>query len=124
MKTMIFALLLALCAPAWAEWKALSTDDDGTDYIDTEAIRRDGDLVKIWLLVNFRKQEMRQGKTFFSTKLEMEIDCKQLRMRSLSAVGYKYAMGRGEAVALDAGSRQWVALAPDVEAGKVACAAK
>jgi hypothetical protein len=49
---LFFFLILLSSEPAYAEWKEFIKSEQGhaTYYIDTESIRRKGNLVKIWVL--------------------------------------------------------------------------
>jgi hypothetical protein len=83
-------------------------------YFDPTTIRRDGDLVTLWQLTDYK---MRQGNApfgrfmlgphrFFSTKSHKEFDCVNKRVRLLTSSEHSQHMGTGvqHAVAVAQGS--------------------
>ena len=79
-KTLLLAVLLATSS-AWAEWVQASEDSSAKTYIETETIRKDGNLVKVWQMTNL-KQRHKDGE--LSRRRRVEYDCKQELFRSLS----------------------------------------
>jgi surface-adhesin protein E len=60
----LFILLFLSSGPAFADWMSLGESDSGTTvYADPTTMRREGDLVKMWVLFDFKK-ERNQGKRF------------------------------------------------------------
>ena len=70
----LIALLLLSSGPASAEWVKLSSDDRVTSYTDATTIRRSGNLVRMWDLVNFQTLQTSRN-PYFSIKAVREYDC-------------------------------------------------
>lgn len=85
-------------------------------YYDPKTIRRDGDLVTLWQLTDYKWMQgnapfgafMMGPHRFFSTKTHKEFDCAQNRVRLLTSSEFSQHMGTGtqNAVLVDPGSTQ------------------
>mgnify|MGYP003694083093 CR=1 FL=1 len=67
-------------APTYAEWVAVEKDyllpGLQTVYIDPDTILREGNLVTVWELVDFKTMQGGRSPTrFFSTKTHKQFDC-------------------------------------------------
>lgn len=110
------ALLLAgASAGALAEvWIETSRNDDYIAYGDPSSIRREGDLVKMWSMFDYKKpQAGLPGKTFLSTKRQFEYDCKDARLRALAVSSHAAQQGKGDALASVSVKYNWSAVVPD-----------
>ena len=67
-----FGMLLTLLVssgPACAEWMSLGTSDSGTTvYADLATMRREGDLVKMLVLFDFKTKQTKADVSFFFGK--------------------------------------------------------
>ena len=116
---MALIVLLALSSgPAYAEWVAIATIDNATIYIDTDAIRRKGNLVKLWYLLDFKTVQNVSGKSFLSSRTQEEYDCTEDRERILAMAMFSENMGSGNPVFHDSHEGEWTPVHPD-SAGKV-----
>ena len=96
-------LLILSCAPAYAEWAAVGSSENGggvTVYADRDTIRRKGDLVKMWYLSDFKTIQTVAGNSFLSEKDQSEFDCAEERTRLLAVTKFSGNMGRGQVVYL------------------------
>ena len=51
-RLLLIALLVLSSGPAYAEWVAIGSTDDGmTAYADPDTIRRKEEMVKMWVLI-------------------------------------------------------------------------
>ncbi len=84
-----------------------------TVYFDPETIRRDGDLVTLWQLIDFKWMQGNVGMgiypgphRFLSTKTHKEFDCSKKQYRLLASSEFSQHMGTGiqNAVAVAQGS--------------------
>ena len=95
--TLIFTLsfsILMFSSPSYAGWTKLVTNVDGTTfYVDFERIRKHGEYVYWWTLVDYLKPM--EGD--LSAKRYWEGDCKLFRLRYLSGSYHKEPMGGGTA---------------------------
>jgi len=94
----LITLLVLGSGPVYAEWVKLSGDGSVTSYTDAKTIRRSGNLVRMWDLVNFETlQESRNP--FFSIKAVREYDCTPLeQIRIIGLYSYSGQMGTGNMV--------------------------
>lgn len=85
--------LLLVTSSAWAEWVALSTTKDTTNYIDPTTIRKDGNLRKVWEITDYKQRNKDGG---MSTRQRAEYDCKSERRKVLSISGHTEPLAGGK----------------------------
>ena len=102
MKAWPLATLLFLgSAPAYAEWMVVEKDylvpGLQTVYVDPDSIRREGDLVTIWQLIDFKWMQgnAKGPHRFLSTKTQKQFDCAEHRLRLLAFIEFSRGMGTG-----------------------------
>ena len=113
--SLIGALALAATATsALAEvWIETSRTDDYLAYADPSSVRRDGDLVKMWSMFDYRNpQSGIPGKPFLSTRRQFEYDCKRGRARALAVSSHAARQGKGDALASVNVKYDWRAVVP------------
>ena len=68
------------------QWTAVGLFDIGTFYVDVDNITVNGDHHKAWTMLDYRDPKMHgpTGKHFKSTRMQMEFDCKEQAVRTLS----------------------------------------
>lgn len=96
----LITLLVLSSVPAHAEWVAVEKDylSPGlwTIYIDPGTIRREGNLVTVWQLVDFKTMQGGRSPTrFYSTKTLKQFDCVEKRFRLLAFMEFTDGMGAG-----------------------------
>ena len=103
----LITILFLSSVPAYAEWVAVEKDylSPGlqTVYVDPDTIRREGNLVTLWQLVDFKWMQGNQGMgrlgfgphRFFSTKTHKQFDCAEKRLRLLAFTEFSQHMGTG-----------------------------
>ena len=97
----LITFLFLSSIPAYAEWVAVEKDyllpGLQTVYVDLESIRREGNLVTIWQLIDFKwMQGSARGPTrFMSTKTHKQFDCADKRVRLLAFTEFSRGMGIG-----------------------------
>jgi len=98
-KVILLLLLAAVSNGATAEeWIAVVNTDDGdiTVYANRSTIRREGNIVNIWTLGDFKRAEQGgDNNQFLSLEEQYEYDCKEEKMRRLYATRYSGKMGKG-----------------------------
>jgi hypothetical protein len=98
---LLITSLLLSTVPAYAEWVAVERDylSPGlqTVYIDPDSIRREGNVVTMWQLIDFKwMQGNPRGPTrFLSTKTQKQFDCVDKRFRLLAFREFSRVMGTG-----------------------------
>lgn len=127
MRSAVLAILLAGAGgSAAAEWVGVGRNESNVLYADPATIRRDGDLVKMWNLVDLRIARTDLGGTnYFSQKAEFEYDCNDRQVRLLSYSWHTGKMGGGQTGESNSVPDDWEPILP--ESGmeflwRVACA--
>ena len=99
MKILIAALLAVFSTSVMAEWTEVGGNDDQTTYADLSTIRKSGDKVKMWDLLNYKvAKTSAAGKLVLSSVDQDEYDCKEEIRRPLAIIWYSKNMGDGEVV--------------------------
>lgn len=123
---MIFLVLIS--GPAYAEWVSVGESDLGaTVYVDRDTIRRNGNLVKMWELYDFKTVQTVAGKSLLSSKSQRQYDCTEERHRLLTFMDFSGNMGRGNVVYSNSVEDNWEPVAPETvgqSLWEVACAKK
>ena len=111
---MSLTTLLLLCTgPVCAEWVAIGSTDDGTTaYADPDTIRRKEEIVKMWILFDFKTTQTVAGHLMLSIKGEEEYDCDGIRRRVLTFSEFSGNMGGGQEVNSTSGEGTWVPVVP------------
>jgi hypothetical protein len=87
--------------PAYAEWVAVEKEyllpGLQTVYVDPDSILREGNLVAIWQLIDFKWMQgnPRGPHRFLSTKTHKQFDCLGKRVRLLAFTEFSRGMGTG-----------------------------
>src|SRR5262249_24140448 len=84
-----------------------------TVYVDTDSIRRKGDLVTLWSLFDYMSIQSIVGGPWLSSKTRREYDCARERVRLLGYMTFTGNMGNGEAVYSNSDQSAWEPLAPE-----------
>jgi len=97
----LITLLVLSTVPAYAEWVAVEKDyllpGLQTLYVDPDTIRREGNLVRMWQLIDFKwMQGNPRGPTrFLSTETHKQFNCAEQRFRLLAFTEFSRHMGTG-----------------------------
>ncbi len=118
MKKLLLTLILAVVSSsAMAEWVGVgrSVEAEGvTLYANPTTIRKSGNMVKMWRLIDYKTAKDAAGKQYMSTKRQDEYDCKEERLRIISLVAYSKNMGKGKVVGTaDNKLYDWFPVTPD-----------
>lgn len=111
----LITLLLLSSGPAHAEWEVVTGNDEAglTAYVDQDTIRRKGDRVKMWHLLDFNTAQTERVLSFLSAKVQTEWDCAEVRHRILAFLKYSGNMGTGTVVNTNSIADIWEPVAPD-----------
>lgn len=79
-------VLTSSITQATTQWMSIGLFDVGTFYVDTDNISHAGDHRKAWTMLDYRQPKMHAptGRSFKSTRMQMEFDCKEQTVRTLS----------------------------------------
>ena len=120
-------MLLVTATAASAEWTVASGDDEVIQYVDKGSIRRNGNLVKMLDLIDFKTVQTVSGDSYLSDKAQSEYDCKEEKRRILTFTWFGGKMGTGKVVYSDSDPRKWKPVSPDsfgATLWKMACGKK
>ena len=120
-------MLLLVSGAASAEWTYAGEGGNYIHYVDRTTIRRNGNFVKMWDLIDFKKVEVIGGKSDLSRRAQYEYDCKEEKMRSLALTTFSGQMGSGAVNYTDSDTEKWVPVAPESigeTQWKIACGKK
>ena len=97
----IAVLLAVFSTGAMAEWTYLGSAENKTYdvYIDKVAIRKQGNVAKMWDMFDYKSpRKTANGTSYSSDKSLGEYDCVEIRNRNLSTTYYSDNRGKGAAV--------------------------
>jgi hypothetical protein len=114
----LITLLFLSTVPVYAEWVAVEKDyllsGLQTVYIDPDTIRREGNLVTMWQLIDFKTMQGNRSPTrFLSTKTHKEFDCAERRLRLLEFTEFSRRMGTGIAANGYVDKDNWLPVEPE-----------
>ena len=76
-------------------------------YIDAEAIKRNGEWVRVWVVDDLKTAQTRGFRKYLSTRAYEEHDCAKNRFRLLELEYFSGNMGSGEALYKTSGESDW-----------------
>ena len=100
---------------ASAGWTRADESDEFIQYVDRATIRRNGNLVKMWGLNDFKtvQKSATTGESFLSSKTQLEYDCKEEKSRLLAFTWFSGQMGNGKVVYSDSDTGdKWSPISP------------
>lgn len=100
---LLIVMLTLMHKPVQAGWVAIERQYQSpglqTVYVDTDSIRREGDLVTLSALVDWTWMQGNRSPTrFYSTKLTKQFDCTEMQVRTLVATDFYGHMGTGQVI--------------------------
>lgn len=111
-KTACALALLAISGLAKAEqlivtWQ--SADGGVTQYLDIDAIERNGDLVEMHRIFEYKAPYLRyvNTKPYTSQRVHTEFDCESMALRQHSSSWHAEAAGKGELLSASTDPEQW-----------------
>ena len=125
---MMGLMLLMTATAASAEWTSIGASDEYIPYVDKATIRRNGNLVKMWDLRDYKTVRTNAGYSYLSSKTQWEYDCKEEKKRQLAFSLFDGQMGSGKVVFTHGNVRdEWSPIQPESVSEmlwKVACGKK
>ncbi len=120
----LITLLFLSTVPAYAEWVAVEKDyllpGLQTVYVDPDTMRREGNLVSLWQLIDFKRMQGNAGMgplgfgphRFLSTKTHKQFDCAAKGVRLLAFTEFSRRMGTGIAANGYVDTGNWLPVEP------------
>jgi hypothetical protein len=91
------ALAFGLAAsPARGAWTVIAENDQIRVYADKATIRRQGSIVTMWSLMDYRQSQLGKNGSYLSSKGHDEYDCSLRRTRLLVTTEHDGRMGTGK----------------------------
>jgi len=115
----LITLLSLSSVPAYAGWVPVEKDyllpGLQTVYVDPAIISRDGNLVTIWQLIDFKwgQGNGRGAHRFSSTETRKQFDCAEKRLRLLAFTEFSRHMGTGIPADGYVDTGNWLAVEPE-----------
>ena len=115
----LITLLVLSPVPAYAEWVAVEKDyllpGLQTVYLDPDTISRDGNLVTLWQLIDFKwgQGNGRGAHRFSSTETRKQFDCAEKRLRLLAFTEFSRHMGTGIPADGYVDKSNWLSVEPE-----------
>ena len=125
---LLFTLLALSNSPAYAEWMSLGESESGTTvHADPATMGREGDLVKMEVLFDFKTIQTKAGVSYLSAKAHMEYDCAKQHFEGHAVLYFSGNVGRGTLIDRSSGKSKWLPVSAgslDHALWKLACAKK
>jgi hypothetical protein len=115
---LLITLLVLSSIPAYAEWVAVEKDylipGLQTLYVDPDTISREGNLVTMWQLIDFKwMQGGRSPTRFSSAKTHKQFVCAENRLRLLAFTEFSRGMGTGIPADGYVDTGNWLSVEPE-----------
>ena len=129
-RLLLVTILLLSSAPAYAEWVMVSDnyEEGKTVYVDPDTIRRNGDLVEMLVLFNYKTIQLPTGLAHLSDSTLLQVNCTEKLTRRLEYTWWSGNMRQGDKVfRIEREEENWEPVIPESPAQgllKVACAEK
>ena len=115
-KAAAFSIIL-IAFSVKAEWAYItgvtSKNSKSALYVDAKTAKRNGNLVRIWTMMDYEKMKISGNYKYKSEKRLQEYDCKEDLSRSKSIHIYKENMGDGGMIFSHTESTEWKTIIPD-----------
>ncbi|MCE7913114.1 MAG: hypothetical protein DYH15_00245 [Nitrosomonas sp. PRO4] len=116
MKKIALALALTFASTqVMAEWTSLGESDlkgGYTAYADLASIRKAGNRVKMWILLDYKVEQKAAGIVFLSEKIRREFDCEAEQMRTLAFSLFSWNMEKGDLIRSYSQPQKWEKIQP------------
>ena len=105
---LLFSLIISL--NSYGEWIKVGTNNEGrTYYVDNDTIKEHGGHVYFWMLTDYLKP----WKGYMSDQTYLQVNCKILRYKPLTATIYKGQMGKGDNKSPPPPPDEWIYAQPN-----------
>ena len=111
-----FLIILAMGAESsnvMAGWTLVDVNDDSSVFSDLSTIRKDGNLVKMWVLYDFQKVKQLAGVNSQSYKALYQFNCQEEMARTVGLFYYSKHMGSGNISFSNSDISEWRLVIPD-----------
>lgn len=95
MKRLVLFVVSMFSVSAMGAWVKVFETESTVTYIEPNNIRRNGDIVRFWQLTDSRRK-LNDGS--LSSRVQLEIDCREERRRFLYQTAYAGQMATGNVI--------------------------
>ena len=106
-KLFLVGMMTMLTGSAWAEWVKYDKIEKDTFYYDPATIRKEGNLRRVWQLMNLSQRDKNGVMSF---RMRMEYDCMQERYRWLDVSKHSGPLGSGTILETFVESSNWTSI--------------
>jgi hypothetical protein len=107
-KAVLIALLALASGNATAEWARVSGDGASTSYANAATIYREGSMVKMWDMVDYKNVQTPAGRPYHSMASHVEYDCAGKQIRTLTVSMYAGNLAKGNTVSTGRAGATWM----------------
>lgn len=112
-KIFCIPVLLLIASQANAAWTLIGETTTSSEYIDISTARKDGDIVKVWVLTDWTNpQKLSETQSYLSNVIQAEFDCKNEQTRMMHSSAFPAHHGKGEAIVNGPGRMIWQPIPP------------
>ena len=115
MKKIVVLLLLMVSTSVFAEWTRVGSSHDGdmTIYVDYEKIKKIGNKVKIWVLMDYKTIQKLGNISHLSDVGLEECDCEEGTKQTIGFYQYAGNMGSGDVAHSNTSKSKSIPIPPD-----------
>ena len=95
-----------------SRWELLQSDDNRAYYADPASISQNGNIVTIWVLIDYQDNHQIALNSYASSKLQWQIDCQARHIGELYHILHSGHMGTGSIVKSGYSSQRFEPIAP------------
>lgn len=111
-KANLMMLLAVVSSSAAAEWVEVGSSETSTLYADPTTIRRAGNLVKMWNLIDSKTPMKLRGMPYLSSRVQQQYDCKEEQWRAVYLSFFAGNMGNGPLLFDNSDPDKWSPVPP------------
>lgn len=97
-KFILMVLLSVVSCSAMATWVEIARSNALTSYADPATIRKNGNIVKMWIMRDHLNPTGKKGEQYLSTIGQDIYDCKEELSRLITFTAFSENMSRGQVV--------------------------
>jgi len=91
-------MLVVINTSVKAEWVVIGVNDNSTYYANPDTIRKSGNKVKMWVLLDMNTIQESLGDKYLSMKAQEQFDCSEEQRKVLYLSQHSKNMGGGDVV--------------------------
>ena len=109
-KLLLTLMLITASSNVMAEWVEIESNETDTFYDDPATIRKTGNIVRMWVLTDYKMVKTNASKPYMSKLGVRKYDCKEKSRATIKTLHSKN-MGVGKNVGI-IGNRPWLPVSP------------